>query len=475
MPRRKTFSDKALLEAFVSLVGAAAVSTEEEDLERHSQDALSPFRAFRAPHRLETRPRAIVRPRTTEQVAGVVAFAAREGIPVVPWGGGTGVMGGAISVEGGIVLDLKGMNRILDIDQSGRLATVEAGVVLEDLEHALGQRSLLLGHDPWSLPIATVGGAIATNGVGYRAGKYGPMGQQVLGLEAVLPTGEVIATRGVPKAAGPGLNGLLIGSEGVLGVITRATLEVFPSPEQRALHALSLPSFEAGFQAIMEMHDLGLRPALVDFAEEFPASEGDGNPHSQVELYLGFEGFRDEVEAQERRALSLCRQHGGQELGAAVAQRFWSQRHSIAQRYKREVLEAAPAQRRHRTWRMDYLHVAVPASRVLEYRKHCQEILAGYRIPVREWSLWARPEFFSFMIADPGPSTQTTSQAMSTAVDALLQAAQDAGGSMEYCHGVGLKLSHLMERDLGPGMAVLRRIKAALDPRGILNPGKLGL
>jgi FAD/FMN-containing dehydrogenase len=124
---------------------------------------------------------------------------------------------------------------------------------------------------------------------------------------------------------------------------------------------------------------------------------------------------------------------------------------------------------------MDYLHVALPGSRVLEYRRRCRELLAEHGVAVREWSIWGRPELFSFLIAEPHPSAEVTSERMGQAVDAVLQAGQDLGGSREYCHGVGLKLGHLMEREMGPGLAVLRRLKQALDPAGIMNPGKLGL
>ena len=261
-----------------------------------------------------------------------------------------------------------------------------------------------------------------------------------------------------------------------MGVVTQATLQVHPLPERRSLHAYRFPSFEAGFEAIQEMHAVGLRPALVDFAEEFRSEEGEVLDSGEVELYLGFEGPQEEVEGQVSRGLAICRRHGGEDEGEAEALHFWETRHRSGERYKQEVQRAPRRERRRRSaWRMDYMHVALPASRVLEYRRRCQELVAEYGVPVREWSLWGRPEFFSFLIADPDPERDVSAERMGRAVDALLGAAQDLGGSMEYCHGVGLKLSHLMERDLGPGMEVLRRLKKALDPAGILNPGKLGL
>lgn len=458
------------------LLSDGSVSADPEDLEVH---AGGPFGRYPAPHdateEANPLPEAVVRPRTSVDVVAVAAYASERGVPLVPYGGGTGVVGGTIPVGGGIVLDLKGMNHITEIDAEARTATVGPGIILEDLAHALADRGLMLGHDPWSLPIATVGGAISTNGVGYLAGKYGPMGQQVLGLEVVLPTGDLIQTKGVRKTAGPPLHQLFIGAEGTLGIITEATLKVFPAPELRSLHALEFPSFEAGFEAAQEMYSVGLHPAMLDFAEE-PSGSGSDEDDWEVVLYLGFEGPREEVEAQVVRGLAICRRLGGADRGEAAAQEFWETRHRSGERYKREVLEAPMAERRLRgPWRMAYLHVALPASRVLEYRRWCQGLLAEYRVPVREWSVWGRPELFSLRIIEPEPSNQETAERLARAADALLMGAQDMGGSMEYCHGVGLKLSHLMLRELGPGMELLKRVKKALDPAGILNSGKLGL
>ncbi|MBI2936434.1 MAG: FAD-binding oxidoreductase [Chloroflexi bacterium] len=454
------------------LLGKGAVSTAPEELERHSRDALGEYRAFRARELLHVRLDVVVYPRSTEQVQQVVQFAVQTGTPIVPYGGGTGVMGGIVPVRGGIVINLRGLDQIHRVDAEARTVTVGAGVILEDLAREASSRGLLLGHDPWSLPIATAGGAISTNGVGYLAAKYGSMGQQVLGLEVVLPSGTVLQTKPVPKTSGPSWNALFIGAEGALGIITQATLQLFPEPERRCLSAFSFGGFEAGFHAVMEMYATGLGPAMVDFAEE-PANGEDG----PAKLYLGFEGPVEEAEAQTERAKSIFVRHGGKPLSHEEAQEFWQTRHQSGERYKREVLERPPSARNRRAdrWRMDYLHVAIPASKVLEYRRRCQELLRGYGIPVHEWSLWARPEFFSFLVADPSPATEQDTKRMAAAVDQLLEAAQDLGGSMEYCHGVGLKLGHLMKRELGPGMELFRQIKGALDPNNILNPGKLGL
>jgi len=463
--------DKVLLADLTRLLGKGKVSVAPEERQRFSLDALGNYRAFHAARLLESTADAVVHPESVEEVAQVVRLAQAAGVPIVPFGGGTGVMGGIVPVRGGITLDLRGLNRVWEIDVESRTATVGAGLLLGDLDQALGREGLMLGHDPWSQPIATVGGAISTNGVGYLAGRYGPMGEQVLGLQVVLPQGDVLETKGVSKPSpGPGLTHLFIGAEGIMGVITRATLRVFPQPERRALHALAFDSFEAGFAAVMEMYALDLRPAMVDFDEDLPA-EGD----REVVLYLAFDGFREEVEAAEHRGLDICRRHGAHDLGQEKAQEFWQTRHASAERYQREVLGRPSAARAWRRWPMEYLHVALPPSKVLEYRRRCGQLLNRYGVPVREWAIWGRPELFSLLIAEPSGSGDASWEAMAQVVDEVLSLAQDMGGTLEYCHGVGLKLGHLMERELGVGMKAVREIKAALDPHGIMNPGKLGV
>ena len=284
----------------------------------------------------------------------------------------------------------------------------------------------------------------------------------MLGLEVVLATGDLLQSRGVPTVSGPPLKSLFIGAEGTLGIVTQATLQVYPMPEVRALYANRFPRFEDGFQAVQEMHGVGLRPSLVDMDEEFHLGDGGERGPVQTVLHLGFEGPREEVEGQVVRGLAICRSNGGEDMGREEAQGFWRERHRSGERYKRERQEApARARQRRRPWRMDYLHVALPASKVLEYRRRCGELLADQDIPVPEWSIWGRPELFSFLIADPAAGEEVTSERMGQVVDQLLAMGQDLGGSMEYCHGVGLKLNHLMERELGPGLAVLRRLKRA--------------
>ena len=453
-----------LIDRLRGLLEPSRVVTEEVEVRRYSQDALSPGRAFDSAPLLERRGDVLVRPQTTEELSWVVRAARDFGAPVIPYGGGTGVMGGLTPLRGGIIVDMALMDRILGVSHEDMTATAEAGVVLEVLASALAKKGLMLGHDPWSVPIATVGGAISTNGVGYRAAAVGPMGAQVLGLEVVMPTGQVITTRSVPKtSSGPNLNHLFIGSEGVFGIITRATLRVYRQPEERVFSTFRFQTFEDGFDAVTEMFALGLRPAVIDLADDF---EG-------VHLYMVFEGYREMVEAQRSRSAEICVGCNGRNMGPTEAILYWDTRYRVAEAYRdslahsRDEDASRPASRS-----FDYLHVALPVSRVLEYRLQCEDIFRQYDIRATEFAIWTEPELFSMVLV---PGTDTRTEDMSKAVEQALTLAQDFGGIMEYCHGVGVKLAHLLPREMGNSLDVVRAMKMTLDPQNIMNPGKLAL
>ena len=362
--------ESAIVQSLAQVVGGENLLTGDYDLDRYSADALNPFRAFGAEQAFDRLADVVVRPSCTQEVAEVVRLASKHRIPVVPYGGGTGVMGGALPVRGGIVLDLKRMNRIRAINPTDLTAEVEPGVVLQDLVDASAEHGLMPGHDPYSVPIATVAGAISTNGVGYRAAAFGPMGSQVVSLEVVLPDGRVMSTRPVPKySSGPNLNHLFIGSEGVFGVITRATVRVYRLPEARVFSAVDFDNFDLGFQGAAELLALGIRPTLLDLSED---DEG-------IRLHLLFEGFKEGVAAQDQRSLQVLAGMGGRPVGPEPTKAYWRDRHQSGHNYKRTSL-GKPRKERWQRWgggNMDYLHMALPISKILEYRDRCEKIMKG--------------------------------------------------------------------------------------------------
>jgi alkyldihydroxyacetonephosphate synthase len=444
------------------------IATDPTSLDELSWDALSEGRIHPLRYPATRAPLCAVRPQSTDEVRRVVQFANREKISLVPFGGGSGLMGGALSIRPCIVIDLRGMNRILEIDREARCARVQAGVVLESLDAKLGEGGFILGHDPWTVPVATVGGAISTNSVGYRAGIYGSMGEQVLGLEAVLANGEVLRTRAVAKhSAGLNLNSLLVGAEGCFGIITEATIRVFPQPAVRLFSGFLFDSFERGYGAIQRMFQERLRPAMLDFGDD----EEKHDPGAL--LYLVFEGNENEAAAEAARADRICSEHGGEALGPREPEQFWLERHEIARRFM--------SNRRQRRERgrdgiyRDWIHVALPASQVLPFRRAALGVVRRRGVRLQESGLWVQPELFSMRLGADDAALANAQLVLEETVEELLRLAQQFGGSMEYTHGVGIKLAPLMAEEHGYGLEVMRQIKRALDPNGILNPGKLSL
>jgi FAD/FMN-containing dehydrogenase len=398
------------------------------------------------------------------------------GVPVVPYGAGTGLMGGARSLVPGIVLDTNGLQEV-EVHPDDRFVWAGSGVILADLDAQLRPHGLCVGHDPWTFPVATVGGTLSTNSLGYKGGRYGGMGDQALALEVALADGTLFRTRPVMRnSAGPRFERLFIGAEGTLGLITAAALRAHPIPELQVLRGYEFERFEQGFAAIDAMARLALRPSLLDYGEEHesPWPHLVQRDEEAPILYLGFEGFREEVEASLARADSIVRREGGVEQPPARVQEFWDDRHVVAERFRRGSRQRRDNRRdRSPDTVFDYMHVALPASRVLDFRQTCHEETERAGVGLLECGLWTGPECFSAVMSMP--VALGAREVVPAVIDGLLRRAQDYGGSMEYVHGAGLRYAHLMEREQGDAMAVLRRLKAALDPSLILNRGKLGL
>ena len=493
--------DFPALPALQDALGKDAVLTTPEACIAFGRDALRPHRGFAAMTELEQLPLAVVQPGSTAEVVRIVQIARQHSIPLVPFGGGSGLMGGALSVRSGIVVDMKRMNRVLNLDNQALTIQVQSGMRLRPLGEYLGQHKLLLGHDPWSISIATVGGAVSTNGLGYLAGRYGSMGDQVLGLEAVLGNGAVIRTPATRKrSTGPDLGRLLIGAEGTLGIITEATLQIFPQPERQALIGFTFPDFVSGFQAVLDMQQRGVRPTSMDLsldtwptelqerrAEVHPDLEIDLETDAMQEsdqdsarpyLVLVFEGLEQEVAAHRDLASTIAASYGAiPEDNPADLDTYWSTRHAAADRW------ATDPDQREGKWldtpsgkaQLDFLHMTIPVAKLLDFRLQAATIIQSNPVHMCQEAVWIWPECYSLVLYCSPAQASDAADSMRQTTDAILRLAQKIGGAIEYVHGMGVRFGHLAQQELGSGMAVLHSLKTSLDPAGIMNPGKLGL
>lgn len=419
----------------------------------------------------------IVHPGSVEEVAAVLKVANAYRCPVVPWGGGSGTQGGAVPLFGGILLDTKRLDRILDIDETSHTVTAEAGIIGTRLEWALNERGLTLPHYPASANCATLGGYLAPRGSGTISTKYGKAEDLVMSMQVVLPTGEVIRTPAVPQhAAGPDFMRLFLGSEGTFGVITEATMQVTELPEVRLFRALLFDDLTAGIDAARRIVTGGLQPTVVRLYDRnstrTQVKQVLGYAYDGAYMVLGFDGDADIAALQERKALEACTDLGARDLGREPGDAWWEHRYDFYYPPKSLHLPS-----------MYGTIEAVASYRDLErvYRAQKSAIESGYAdwqveyiAHLSHWFPWGGMSYSRFIVKEPPEDANEALQLHNRIWNTAMSAVLENGGMVNEHHGVGLKLSRFMRRQYGDAWPLLESIKGALDPNGIMNPGKVG-
>jgi alkyldihydroxyacetonephosphate synthase len=458
-----------------SAIGSDSISSDPERLDAYVADTYWPALHAAAAGAPLARPDVVVEPRTEEAVAQVLAIATEHRTPVVPWGGGSGTQGGCLPTRGGIVLDLRRLDQIIDIDEKSLTVTVQAGMNGKRLEAELNARGLMLPHYPASVEWATVGGYIAARGSGVLSTRYGKIEDLLLSVRVATPALGLIDTVCVPRhAVGPELTQLFVGSEGTLGVITRATLQLVPVPPQRRFAAVSFSSIGAGIDAIRRALQSGLRPSVVRMYDEdatrLTFAPVIGRDLSGVYTVLAFEGDPDMARLEERRTMELANEAGADVLDPAIGQRWWDRRYDF---YRPPHQPELPA-----IW--GTLDVVASYSKITDVyealRTSVREPYADTGLELRmhfsHWYLWGTMIYGRFVVPDGGPDALALHDRI---WEDGMTAALDAGGVMNDHHGVGIKLSPYMRRQHGSALDAMRRLKAALDPVNVMNPGKMDL
>jgi glycolate oxidase len=446
------------------VVGRDHVRTDEGALVTFSTDATPLVRG---------RPDAVVFPATTEEVAGVLRIANERGVPLVPRGSGTNLSGGTVPHRGGIVLVLTRMNEVKEVSDAELVAVCEPGVRTIELAQAAAAKGLLFPPDPGSQTTATVGGNVAECSGGLRALKYGVTRDYVLGVEAVLPTGEIIRSGGrlVKDVAGYDLRRLLCGSEGTLAVMTELTLRLVPAPEASAIGMAYFPGLAGAARAVSRVLASGVLPVTLEFLDQVCIGAVEDYARIGLDtsagalLIFGQDGDPAVIERDLQRMAQACRTEGATEVRIAESAEAAS-----------EVLEARRAALPSLS-RLEPLTIledaTVPRSRIAEMVEYIQQVAQRHELKIGTFGHAGDGNLHPTAVLDP--ADEGAVQRAHAAFDEIFARAIELDGTITGEHGVGIVKLRYLERQLGADhMALLRRIKAAFDPNGILNPGKLG-
>jgi len=472
--------DDALRRELEAIVGPDGVVTDATELDAASVDVWWVTRyEFHGGDRLP-RPTAMVFPRSREEVQAIVRLANERGVPIVPRGGGAGDSGSSLALRGGLVVDTKRMDRILAINERSLTVRVQPGILQRHLEEALVARGYTMNHLPASINSSTLGGFVSTNGSGILSSKYGKMCDMVHQLEVVLPNGRLFRSLPVNHhSAGPDLSRLFIGAEGTLGIVTEVLAKIHPLPEQRTFMCYLLPDLAQGIEAGRRVMVEGLEPAVMRFYDERDTEhilrkqydlEGEG-----CFFLVGFEGRARIVDAQAECAHEIFRATNGQDLGDAYGWTWWDDR--LRSYYPPLDYVCEP-------WMTAVTDTVAPyedIERVYAAMKAAVEDGfadrgAVFHAHFSHWYDWGTAVYPTFLVKDV-PADRAEALAL---YDAILRAATGAalanGGALNEHHGIGMRLGHLLPEAYGAeSFELLRAIKRALDPRDLMNPGKLGL
>ncbi|MDA0164978.1 FAD-binding protein [Solirubrobacter ginsenosidimutans] len=453
-----------LRERLIAVVGRDHVRTDEGALVTFSTDATPLERG---------RPDAVVFAATAEEVASVLRLANASGIPVVPRGSGTNLSAGTVPHRGGIVLVLTRMNKVKEISDSDLVAVCEPGVRTIELSQAAAAKGLLYPPDPGSQTTATIGGNVAECAGGLRALKYGVTRDYVLGVEAVLPTGEIIRSGGrlVKDVAGYDLRRLLCGSEGTLAVMTELTLRLVPAPEASGYGMAYFPELADAARAVSRVLASGVLPVTLEFLDQVCIGAVEDYAKIGLDtsagalLIFGQDGNAAVIARDLERMGQACRTEGAISLRIAESPEEAS-----------EVLEArrAALPSLSRLEPLTLLEDAtVPRSRIAEMVEYIQEVARRYELKIGTFGHAGDGNLHPTAVLDH--ADEDAVRRARAAFDEIFARALELDGTITGEHGIGIVKLRYLERQLGADhMALLRRIKAAFDPNGILNPGKLG-
>ncbi|HEY4182223.1 MAG TPA: FAD-binding oxidoreductase [Kofleriaceae bacterium] len=530
-----------------AIVGPRRVSFRQVDLDTYSRD-MWPRLLLRyredGPNNGLQRPHAVVWPEHVREVVAVVKLARSMGLPIVPYGGGSGVCGGAVPVLGGITIDMKRMQQLRSVHSDELICDVDAGLNGERFERELARRGYTFGHFPSSIYCSTVGGWLATRAAGQLSTKYGKVEDRVAGLTVVTGRGEVIETDGPNRALrGPNWTQLIVGSEGTLGIITSARLRVAPAPQLRVFRGYEVDSVAAGVEAIRRMLQKGLRPAVIRLYDEMdtlinsfshhdptviepppigpvppiatgalpawptPSPKEDESTFQRLiafakgrtsrkvamnaalgksplvnkvfgavaekiarrgcRMVIGLEGARIRTEIEAALCFHELETAGARDMGEDPGWAWFKHRYHVSYRMSPMFRDGAF---------VDTMEVASSWERLGDMYHSVREAIGKHAVVMAHFShAYADGCSIYFTFAGTAPDARQAERVY----DAIWRDGMDAttrvGGTISHHHGVGLLKAPYMTGEHREAMAIFEAAKTALDPDGVMNPGKMGL
>ncbi|HEX8250257.1 MAG TPA: FAD-linked oxidase C-terminal domain-containing protein [Pyrinomonadaceae bacterium] len=462
-PRAVTSASKPeVLEKLKQIVGAQNVLIEPEKVEPYGADAVKE----------KFPPEAVVFPETTKQMVEILRLANEYLFPVTARGGGVGYTGGAVPVDGGIVVGTDRMKKIIEISVDDLYVVCEPGLTTYELQQAVEKHGLMFPPDPASYKDSYIGGNIAENAGGMRTPKYGVTKHSVLGLEVVTATGEIIRTGGktVKNVVGFDLTGLMCGSEGLLGIITEATLKLLPMPEATSTVRANFRTMEEACRVLTKFTPEGLLPMAMEVIDKYCIEAVEGNfafglsKDAGAILLIAVDGFREEVEKNALVIERIIKENGGFDVLRAKSKeeedKLWDVRRAIS-----------PSLMKYGTLKINE-DVVVPRSRVPELVARIEEIGRKYNTFVANFGHAGDGNIHVNFLCDK--ENPESIQRARQCVKETFALSVELGGSISGEHGIGyVKAAYLDMAIDAPTLAIMKDIKRVFDPNGILNPGKM--
>ena len=455
---------EAALKNISDIVGADYLITAVEDLAEYGTDAT----------KLEFMPDAVAFPGNSKEISRILCLAAETGFSVVPRGAGSGMSGGALPVRGGLIISMNRLNSILLIDQDNLIAKVEPGVITAHLQEAVEKVGLFYPPDPASLNISTIGGNVAECAGGLRAVKYGVTRDYVLGLEVVLPTGEIINTgvETMKGVAGYDLTRLITGSEGTLAVITAITLRLIPKPAAKRTMIAFFPDVSSAVKTVSDIIRNKIIPTIVEFLDGLcidcvREELGLTMPgESEAMLLIEVDGDEELVAREVEIIGEICGRGGAIKFEAASdseeAERLWEARRNVS-----------PSLFKLRPHKISE-DIVVPRSRMAELAVLLDALARRYDLPIAAFGHAGDGNIHVNIMLDKEDPGQL--QNAQTVVKELFKKVIGMKGTITGEHGIGITKAPYLEMEIPrAGLDLMTRIKKAFDPKGILNPGKIFL